>query len=495
MAQPSTRDPSVNLQLFFEGLVQSPASAQSPASESSPGGGGEPGPASESSPGGSEEPEGLSPESSPGGGCEPGVVSGPVSNPVIDQASAALLARETSPATQLVALWLIASGGHWEGLDAESLLVRDETLSLQEFSVGVNCLSQTGLATYDRKAGVLTLSWRGLGEQAGKCEQKFSLSSSSLPSLPPSPFPPDPPIPIYQPNLPNSIALSIRKGLNPEATPCGSPQSLRPAGYGSSLKSCGFSSLSSESRVQNSEPSLINIKPEELTREELEVRVSGQPLQENLPGVSRAKPPELRRARKKSHPLYEQTRKLVVLWAARSGRKEDEEAKRVTPFRMKLVRERLAEGYDWPALARAVSGVAYSPWRKTNGADQIENALKAGKVDQAIAEWERFAPIQKVLEYSEQYGRVPPSRAKELEEYRAQKNIEKRRRREGRRAQREIEELRAQRTLEAQEKAAREAWEREFFAEELAEAEEERKREQLAAISATTEDQGTTDDQ
>lgn len=538
MAQPSTTDPPVNSQLFsphdFSGACTPAQPAQSSEtkqelgqhSKFSPGGGlegqpdsgpglvsqgEEPGP--EFSPGGGLEtglssepsrvskPEGEGPEFSPGGGDKPDSLLGLARDAAIDRASAALLARETSPATQLVALWLVACGGSWEGPDEDSLLVQDETLSLRDFGVGVNCLAQAGLATYRREAGVLSIAWRGAFVAQGVCEHFATprLSPSlSLPSLPlPSPQTPHP-TPTY---LSLSYSLStptIRKGLKAEPAPCGSAQSLRPAGCGSdslvsSLSLQASAQKASVQKAENAETSLTNIKPEELTREELEVRISGQPLQETLPGVSRAKPPELRRARKKSHPLYEQTRKLVVLWAARSGRDEVEEAKRVTPFRMKLVRERLAEGYDWPALARAVSGVAYSPWRKKNGADQIEKALMAGRVDQAIAEWERFAPIQKVLEYSEQFGRVPPSREEELAEYLAAKGRGQRKRREDRRFEREIAELRAQREAEAEAKEAQEALELEFWAEELAEAEEERKRRQLPA-AATTEDQGRGDE-
>lgn len=477
MVQTSTTDPPVNRD-------QTPASE--PASRFFPGGGDEPGqgsatePASASFPGGGDEVQ-LSPE--------PGSQPEPASEALIDRASAAVLSREAIPEAQALSLFIVAQGGSWAGWETDILPVRDGALDLDGLDRAVACLLQLRLVDCRRREGWTEFSWRGpVGQAEPTTEQNTEQDTEHL-FRPLFPSPPDPP---------TLSPLSIRKGLTQRLTPCGSPAGQPPAGANPSIlgpfsrlaPSSGSvelgcnPSLSLELGGRAERQSLTNIK-----REDLELRISDQPLQENLPGISRAKPPELRRARKKSHPLYEQTRRLVVLWASRSGRNEAVEAERVTPFRMKLVRERLAEGYSWEDLARAVSGVAYNPWRRERGVDSFESALKAGRVDQAITEWTRYAPIEKVAEFAARYGQTPPARTEELEAYLAERRRAEQERRAWRTHQRETEELRARRELEAQAKAAEESWVADFCRDQAEEAE------QWAAEKANEKSRGVTDDQ
>jgi len=140
---------------------------------------------------------------------------------------------------------------------------------------------------------------------------------------------------------------------------------------------------------------------------------TNKPPQLGLPGLVKDKPTPRKRKLTKGQAQWARTDKLVRLWVSRTGRPESDV--KVTPYRIKLVRDRMAEGYTWEELAMAVAGIAYSPWHRDHGKDLFELAVGEGQVDKAKGLWWSHAPVEVVRDYQERTGHTPPAREADLQ--------------------------------------------------------------------------------
>ena len=170
-----------------------------------------------------------------------------------------------------------------------------------------------------------------------------------------------------------------------------------------------------------------------------------KPVQKTLPGFSQ---PKKRKKLTASQEQFEKTKKLVELWINRSGRSEDLAV--VTPYRIKLVKERTAEGYSFEHMAKAIAGICYSQWHKEKGIDTFEMALGSGRIDKSIGVWERCAPLERVLLSIEHTGRVPESRRQEVEQYFRDRDRDKRTLEQDKKTKKKARELAEQRARETQ---------------------------------------------